>query len=89
MSQIKNRLRIALVVFSGVIATAPYAHPYDSPLEFRAHKTNDGRIIYSNIPKKCFNDGVLNCYQLHPIFPKTGAPAPSTAPQISGPSEPE
>jgi len=77
MSKIKNRLRIALVVFTGVIATALYAHPYDSPLEFRKHKTDDGRDIYSNIPKKCFHGGVLSCYRLHPIFPKSEPSAPA------------
>lgn len=85
MSKIENRLTIALVVITGMAATALYAHPYDSPLEFRAHKTSDGRIIYSNIPKKCFDNGVLICHRLHPIFPSTAAPAPTAASPGSAP----
>ena len=84
----KNCLMTILMLCGILGLPLAHAHPYDSPLEFRAHKTRDGRIIYSNIPMKCFHDGVLHCYQLHPIFPKSGAPAPSTKPRISAPSEP-
>jgi hypothetical protein len=53
------------------------SHPYDTALEFRQHKTDDGRIIFSNIPKKCFSQGRLTCDQLHPVFKGSGTvPAP-------------
>ena len=42
--------------------------PYDSPFTFKKHLTDDGRVIYSNIPKECISKGRLNCIQLHPIF---------------------
>jgi hypothetical protein len=49
------------------------AHPYDgpphdAPLTFIEHKTDDGRSIFTNIPKKCFSKGRLTCISLHPIF---------------------
>lgn len=71
----------ALLVGAILLAANAHAHPYDSPLEFRAHKTRDGRIIYSNIPMKCFKDGVLKCYRLHPIFPSPPAAEPTPAPE--------
>jgi hypothetical protein len=78
------------LLLGGVLATSSaYSHPYDSPLEFRLHKTNDGRTIYSNIPKKCFSDGRLTCYRLHPIFPQAKPIPPEAEPQISAPSEPD
>ena len=67
-------VRCLLLAGSLLMVTAADAHPYDSPLEFREHRTEDGRKIYSNIPKKCFANGVLTCYRLHPIFPSTQAP---------------
>jgi len=57
-----------LVVFGlPLIAFGVMAHP-DSPLEFRKHMTKDGRIIYSNIYKKCFSEGLLTCHHLHPVI---------------------
>ncbi len=50
------------------IAFSAASHPYDEPLTFREHKTDDGRPIFSNIPKACFSEGRLTCDQLHPIF---------------------
>jgi hypothetical protein len=44
------------------------AHPYDAPLTFRKHLTDDGRVIWSNIPKACFSKGLLTCENLHPIY---------------------
>jgi len=70
--------KYALLVMTLLTAANAWPHPYDSPLEFRRHKTEDGREIYSNIPKKCFAYGKLTCYRLHPIFPP--APKPNTSP---------
>ncbi len=44
------------------------AHPENSPLTFVPHKTKDGRIIYTNFPKRCFRDGVPIYIALHPIY---------------------
>ena len=78
--RIRKYLSISATL-AGLLASAGgVAHPYDSPLEFRLHRTEDGRPIYSNIPKKCFRDGRLICHGLHPVFP---TPA-STMPDRSG-----
>jgi len=54
-------------------ASHPYdGPPHDAPLTFIEHKTDDGRAIFTNIPKKCFSKGVLTCTQLHPIFKGPG-----------------
>ena len=57
-----------LILIGLFIAFSAAAHPYEEPLTFRKHLTNDGRVIYSNIPKKCFSNGYLTCQQLHPIY---------------------
>jgi hypothetical protein len=63
-----------LILFlCGMFVTLSAAsHPYDTALEFHEHQTDDGRPIYSNIPKKCFSKGRLTCIQLHPIFKGPG-----------------
>jgi hypothetical protein len=64
-----NSLLTLLLLFGGLnLATSVLAHPENSPLTFSAHKSVDGRIIYSNIPGRCFKNGVLTCYELHPVF---------------------
>jgi len=80
MDRISPRLPCSVlmaVVF--LLAADAHSHPYDSPLEFRKHRTEDGRVIYSNIPKKCFANGLLICDRLHPIFNGGQAPQPTTA----------
>ena len=61
-------LSIIFILCGLLITPAAVSHPYDSPLTFRKHLTNDGRVIYSNIPKKCFADGILICGGLHPVM---------------------
>jgi uncharacterized membrane protein YciS (DUF1049 family) len=61
-------LKIILILCGLFIASSASAHPYDEPLTFRKHLTDDGRVIYSNIPKSCFSKGLLTCEILHPIF---------------------
>ena len=63
-------LKIILTLCGLILTSAASAHPYDEPLTFRKHLTDDGRVIYSNIPKACFSKGVLTCERLHPIFGK-------------------
>jgi len=55
------------------VAAHPYdGPPHDAPLTFIEHKTDDGRLIFTNIPKKCFSKGQLTCISLHPIFKGPG-----------------
>ncbi|MCP4979595.1 MAG: hypothetical protein GY935_03765 [Gammaproteobacteria bacterium] len=67
-----------LLIFVGLITTSStFAHPYDgppddAPMTFILHVTDDGRLIYTNIPKKCFSEGRLSCIQLHPVFKGPG-----------------
>lgn len=69
----------AILIICGLSLSFDAAsHPYDSALEFRQHKTDDGRVIFSNIPKKCFSKGRLTCDYLHPVFKGSGTvPAPA------------
>jgi hypothetical protein len=73
--------QVALIIISlinGLFAAfTAVAHPYhglphNAPLAFIEHKTDDGRPIYTNIPKKCFSSGRLICIQLHPVFKGPG-----------------
>jgi hypothetical protein len=80
-------LTILLLVISGSI----FAHPHDAPLTFRKHMTDDGRVIWSNIPKSCFSKGLLTCEGLHPIYGNpvvTKKAAPSSAEKTSQQSAP-
>ena len=61
-------LKIILILCGLIMASSASAHPYDEPLTFRKHLTDDGRVIYSNIPKSCFSKGLLTCENLHPIY---------------------
>jgi hypothetical protein len=56
-----------LLIIGLQFASFASAHPENSPLTFIPHKTDDGWIIYTNIPKRCFSKGVLTCADLHPI----------------------
>lgn len=49
-----------------ILAFGAMTHPYDSALTFRSRKRDQGGTVYSNIPKKCFSNGVLICAHLHP-----------------------
>ena len=62
--------RLITLLISVGLSWSPGAspHPWDSPLEFRPHIHENGRVIYTNIPKKCFRNGVLICTGLNPIF---------------------
>lgn len=60
--------RLVMLLSGLLVLPATSAHPENSPLTFIAHKTADGRVIYTNIPKRCFSDGVLTCARYHPIY---------------------
>jgi hypothetical protein len=64
-------LNIASIICGLFFASVAISHPYNSQLIFREHTTDDGRVIWTNIPKKCFSNGLLTCTNLHPIFPVT------------------
>ena len=57
-----------LVGFALGISSAANSHPHDNPLVFRQHLTDDGRVIFSNIEKRCFSNGKLTCLAYHPIW---------------------
>ncbi|MCP4433253.1 MAG: hypothetical protein GY806_19940 [Gammaproteobacteria bacterium] len=61
-------LSIVLLMSGLSFSQIAISHPHDSPLTFRQHQTSDGRIIYSNIQKKCFSAGRLTCLKYHPIW---------------------
>jgi hypothetical protein len=61
-------LKIILILCGLSIVSSVSAHPNDEPLTFRKYLTDDGRVIYSNIPKSCFSKGLLTCENLHPIY---------------------
>ena len=70
-------LVIILILLGLFLAFSAASHPYDgpphgAPLTFIEHKTDDGRVVFTNIPKKCFSKGVLTCNSLHPIFKGSG-----------------
>jgi hypothetical protein len=44
-------LIIILILLGLFIAFSAASHSYDDPLTFILHKTDDGRSIYTNIPK--------------------------------------
>jgi len=67
-------LVIILILIGLFVAFSAAAHPENSPLTFIPHKSEDGRVIYTNIPKRCFNSGVLTCPGRNPIF---GVPSAS------------
>ena len=62
-------LNILLISCGLLFVPGAISHPYNSQLIFREHSTDDGRVIWTNVPKKCFSNGVLICTDLHPIFP--------------------
>ncbi len=68
----KRYAGLMLILCGPFVAFSAASHPYDTALEFHEHKTDDGRPIYTNIPKKCFSNGRLTCIQLHPIFKGPG-----------------
>jgi len=61
-------LKIILILCGLFIVSSASANPYDEPLTFRKYLTDDGRVIYSNIPKSCFSKGLLTCENLNPIY---------------------
>ncbi len=66
-------LTLSGMFFTFSVASHPYdGPPHHAPLTFIEHKTDDGRLIYTNIPKECFSEGRLICIHLHPIFKGPG-----------------
>lgn len=61
-------VNITVILCGLFIAPSAVSHPFDSPLTFRKHSSDNGGIVYSNIQKKCFANGVLLCAYLHPVF---------------------
>ena len=66
------KVQMVLLLAGVLISANAVAHPHNSPLTFIKHKTEDGRDIYTNIPKSCFSKGMLTCPGLHPIYGNNG-----------------
>jgi hypothetical protein len=64
----KQHLKIIFTLSGLSISNGAFSHPFDSPLTFREHRTDDGRIILSNIEKRCFSKGKLTCLEYHPVW---------------------
>ncbi len=64
----------AILAIASLAAGAALAHPENDPLRFEAHSHEGGRIIFTNIPKRCFRNGVLTCLELHPLLSTQGSP---------------
>ena len=68
---------IALLALSSLLAGAARAHPENDPLRFEPHTHEGGRVIFTNIPKRCFRDGLLICLDRHPLL--NNRPPPDAA----------
>ena len=71
---------VALVAIASLAAGAAHAHPENDPLRFEAHTHDGGRVIYTNIPKRCFRNGLLLCLERHPLFDNRPPPDSSDQP---------
>ena len=63
-----------------LLATNAGAHPEDDPLRFESHTHEDGRVIFTNIPKRCFKNGLLVCLERHPLLDNRPPPEPAEQP---------
>lgn len=65
------RLNVLLTVVCISSLSVVFSHPHDNPLKFEKQVADDGRVIYSNIEKRCFSNGHLICTEYHPIWNKS------------------
>ena len=70
----------AIVTAVGLVAGTARAHPENDPLRFEPHTHEGGRVIFTNIPKRCFKNGVLICLELHPLLNNRPPPGPAGQP---------
>ncbi len=68
---------LAALLTGMVLATSAGAHPENDPLRFEPHTHEGGRVIFTNIPKRCFRNGLLICLELHPLL--NNRPPPDSA----------
>ena len=69
--------KVISALLGAMLVPVAMSHPYEgapnhSPQAFVPHLHEDGRTVYTNIPKKCYSQGRLSCAQLHPIFKGPG-----------------
>ena len=69
----------AILAIASLAAGTARAHPEDDPLRFEAHTHEGGRVIFTNIPKRCFRNGLLICLDRHPLL--DNRPPPGSAGQ--------
>lgn len=70
---------VTTMAIASIVAGAARAHPENDPLRFEPHTHEGGRVIFTNIPKRCFRNGMLICLELHPLL--NNRPPPNTAEQ--------
>jgi hypothetical protein len=73
------RCKFTLLICALLYGPGAGAHPEDSPLTFIPHRNDNGAVIYTNIPKKCFVNGRLLCTRYHPLFAQGGMTGESDA----------
>ncbi len=61
-------LATAILATTSLAAGTAHAHPEDDPLRFESHTHEGGRVIFTNIPKRCFRNGLLICLERHPLL---------------------
>lgn len=78
---IRFRWPVLVALLPGLLlATNGGAHPENDPLRFEPHTHEGGRVIFTNIPKRCFKNGVLICLELHPLLNNRPPPDPADQP---------
>ena len=78
-----RRLFTILVPSLALVAGAAQGHPENDPLRFEPHTHEGGRVIFTNIPKRCFRNGMLICLELHPLLNNRPPPgAAESAPRV-------
>ncbi len=64
---LKGRKPMRLLIALAFIGISLSAHS-SGMISFQKIRTDDGRIIYSNIEKRCFSNGRLTCLNYHPVL---------------------
>ena len=63
-----KRFPIVFIAWLGCLGLfVPAAASDEAGISFTSFQTEDGRVIYSNIPRRCIRDGLLICSQYHPL----------------------
>ena len=69
-----KRLPLFLIALPSLVM----GHPHDAPFTFIKHTMNDGHPVYTNIPQSCFRNGIMTCWNYHPVAGNQGVAATNT-----------